>query len=177
MVNDLNDLDKSNGYDGGATPVNTQADGDRRDFFISHSSTDEQWAEWIATQLERAGYTVELDVWEWGPGTNFIFAIENALRRADRVIAVYSPSYFTRPFSQAEHQAVTSSAFREHSSRVVPILVADCEIPELYRNIVRISLVDVEEEEATRRLIGGVEGIRQTVACSRIIPRPWYLEN
>ncbi len=138
--------------------MNTQADGDRRDFFISHSSTDEQWAEWIATQLERAGYTVELDVWEWGPGTNFIFAIENALRRADRVIAVYSPSYFTRPFSQAEHQAVTSSAFREHSSRVVPILVADCEIPELYRNIVRISLVDVEEEEATRRLIGGVEG-------------------
>jgi hypothetical protein len=28
-----------------------------KDFFISYNKTDRQWAEWIAWQLEGAGYT------------------------------------------------------------------------------------------------------------------------
>lgn len=31
-----------------------------KDFFISYNSADRTWAEWIAWQLEEAGYT-----WEW----------------------------------------------------------------------------------------------------------------
>ncbi len=31
---------------------------ERRDFFISYTGSDRQWAEWIALQLEQAGYTV-----------------------------------------------------------------------------------------------------------------------
>jgi len=138
--------------------VTTPADIDRRDFFISHSSADERWAEWIATQLERAGYLVELDVWEWEPGSNFIRAMEQALRRADRVISLYSPSYFTRPYSQAEHQAAAATAIREQSSRVIPVQIADCDIPELYQNIVRINLIGLDEDEAVRRLLTGVAG-------------------
>jgi hypothetical protein len=39
--------------------------GERTDFFISHAGADRAWAEWVAWQLTDAGYTVELDVWDW----------------------------------------------------------------------------------------------------------------
>jgi len=44
-------------------------DGDyERDFFISHADADQPWAEWIATELERAGYGVISKAWDFRPG-------------------------------------------------------------------------------------------------------------
>jgi hypothetical protein len=36
----------------------TDAPGGQRDFFISYNQADRTWAEWIAWQLEHAGYSV-----------------------------------------------------------------------------------------------------------------------
>jgi hypothetical protein len=53
-----------------AGEMNTRAtEGTRRDFFISHAGHDRAWAEWVAWHLSDAGYDIELDCWEWGPGT------------------------------------------------------------------------------------------------------------
>ena len=71
--------------------------GDRADFFISHAGADRAWAEWVAWQLTDAGYTVELDVWDWAAGQNFMLAMSDALDRCDRVLALFSPAYFERP--------------------------------------------------------------------------------
>src|SRR5690349_22823732 len=60
--------------------------GDRADFFVSHAGADRAWAEWAAWQLKQAGYAVELDVWDWAAGQNFIAAISDALDRCDRVV-------------------------------------------------------------------------------------------
>ncbi len=61
--------------------------GDRVDFFVSHAGRDGAWAEWVAWQLIDAGYSVELDVWDWAAGRNFVTAMSEALARADRVVA------------------------------------------------------------------------------------------
>ena len=53
--------------------------GDRADFFVSHAGADRAWAEWVAWQLTEAGYTVELDVWDWAAGRNFVTAMSDAL--------------------------------------------------------------------------------------------------
>ncbi|MGR6965111.1 toll/interleukin-1 receptor domain-containing protein [Geodermatophilus sp. URMC 61] len=37
------------------------------DFFISHAGRDTGWAEWLAWQLQQAGRSVELDVWDRPP--------------------------------------------------------------------------------------------------------------
>jgi hypothetical protein len=63
---------------------------DRRDFFISHADCDDPWAQWIGQQLVDAGYRVELDVWDWAAGMNFVEAMSRALSSADRVLAVYT---------------------------------------------------------------------------------------
>src|SRR5829696_4725671 len=42
------------------------------DFFISYTGADQAWAEWIAEQLEAAGYTTLLQAWDFRPGENFV---------------------------------------------------------------------------------------------------------
>ena len=39
----------------------------RVDFFISYTSADRAWAEWIAWQLEAAGFTTLLQAWDFRP--------------------------------------------------------------------------------------------------------------
>jgi hypothetical protein len=56
------------------------------DFFISHAGRDTGWAEWLAWQLQQAGYTVELDVWDWAPGEDFVARMSAALESADRLL-------------------------------------------------------------------------------------------
>src|SRR4029077_13431766 len=43
----------------------------RKDFFISYTHADRTWAEWIAFQLEEAGYITILQAWDFRPGSNF----------------------------------------------------------------------------------------------------------
>ena len=76
---------------GGATPW--RVSGGETDFFISHAGRDTGWAEWLAWQLEQAGYTVELDVWDWAPGDDFVVRMQTALERADRLLAVCTEAY------------------------------------------------------------------------------------
>ena len=44
----------------------------KKDFFISYSGDDKTWAEWIAWQLDEAGYTTVLQAWDFRPGSNFL---------------------------------------------------------------------------------------------------------
>lgn len=70
--------------------------GDLVDLFVSHAGADRAWAEWVAWQLMDAGYTVELDVWDWAAGQNFVLSMSDALARCDRVVALLSSAYFER---------------------------------------------------------------------------------
>lgn len=131
-------------------------DAEHRDFFVSHASPDQAWAEWVAVRLEQSGYRVELDVWDWTAGQDFVTAMETALRRARRVIAVYSEEYFKRPFASVEHRTAFSHASKAGEPRLIPILIEPCEIPELYQTLIRIDLINVDEATASRRLLQGV---------------------
>src|SRR3954467_15512078 len=92
------------------------------DFFISHAGRDTGWAEWLAWQLQEAGYTVELDVWDWAPGEDFVARMSAALERADRLLAVCTEAYFASVFGGAELRA----AFARQAAaqgRIVPVVV------------------------------------------------------
>src|SRR5229473_6112211 len=100
--------------------------GDRVDFFISHAGRDRAWAEWVAWQLTEAGYTVELDVWDWAAGQNFIAAMSDALDRCDRVVALFSAAYFDRSRYTAEEWSVAVLHVPgSQASRLVPVRVEE----------------------------------------------------
>ena len=76
-----------------------------KDFFISYNSADKNRAEWIAWQLEEASYTTIIQAWDFGPGENFVLAMQRAATEAKRTIAVLSPDYLTAQFTAPEWAA------------------------------------------------------------------------
>ena len=64
--------------------------------FVSYTPADEDWASWIAWELESAGYRVVLQAWDFVPGTNFVDFMDRGVAGAAAVIAVLSRSPLRR---------------------------------------------------------------------------------
>ena len=126
--------------------------GDRVDFFVSHAGADRAWAEWAAWQLMQAGYTVELDVWDWAAGRNFVTAINDALDRAGRVVALFSAAYFERErYTTQEWAASLVHVPGSDEGRLVPVRVEDVppgKVPPLLRPLVYYDVFGLAEEQA-----------------------------
>src|SRR5919112_2093655 len=105
------------------------------DFFISHAGRDTAWAEWLAWQLQQAGYTVELDVWDWSPGEDFVARMQVALGRADRLLAVCTEAYFASAFGAAELRAAFVRQAKDEG-RIVPVLIESVTLPPLYAPLI-----------------------------------------
>ncbi|HET8641611.1 MAG TPA: FxSxx-COOH system tetratricopeptide repeat protein, partial [Pseudonocardiaceae bacterium] len=132
----------------------------RLDFFVSHAGSDEDWAKWLAQQLQNAGYTVELDVWNWSAGIDVIQVTQRALDRAARMLAVWTPEYFTRRWADMEHRAAVARS-QLQPGWLLPVVVRACPdevIPVLYRTLIRVELVGLSEVEAREKLLAAVEG-------------------
>ena len=144
----------------------TAAGDQGRDFFISYTGADRAWAEWIAVQLEAAGYTTLLQAWDFRPGGDFLHEMQQATTTAARTIAVLSPAYFGSAFGEAEWRAAFAKDPTGERGLLVPVRVQECEPPGLLASRVYIDLVDVAEQEAQHRLLAGVDqsGARPTTA-------------
>src|SRR3954470_1366020 len=134
------------------------------DFFISHAGRDTGWAEWLAWQLHEAGYTVELDVWDWAPGQDFVARMETALKRADRLLAVYTEAYFSSTFGGAELRAAFAgpAAAGGRIGRCVLVLVEPTPLPPLYASLIPLALTGRDEPAAAARLRARLAGGRPT---------------
>ncbi len=140
----------------------------RKHFYISYTSADQQWAEWIATQLENAGYQTIIQAWDFRPGSNFVIEMDNAIKRADRTLLVLSPSYL-----RSDAIVDWVAAFREdpkgRQGRVLPVRVVLCNLKGLLGSIVPINLVGLDAASASQRLL---EGVLQTRAKKGHAPFP-----
>ena len=136
--------------------------GDRVDFFVSHAGRDGAWAEWVAWQLIDAGYTVELDVWDWAAGRNFVTAMSEALARADRAVALFSAAYFEpERYTTEEWSASLVHVPGVAAGRLVPVRVEEVpadKVPPVMRPLVSCDVFGVAEEEARRVLLAAVAG-------------------
>jgi hypothetical protein len=139
--------------------------GDRVDFFVSHAGADRAWAEWVAWQLTDAGYTVELDVWDWAAGQNFVTAISDALGRCDRVLALFSAAYFDRSrYTTEEWTAAALHVPGTGDHRLLPVRVQEvsaADVPAVLRTLVYRDLFGVAEQEARRVLLEAAAGPRR----------------
>src|SRR5581483_10463254 len=129
---------------------------DRRDFFISYTSRDRQWAEWIAMQLEEAGYTLFIQAWDFRPGSNFVAEMDHAATWAERTLLVLSAAYLESDFAFTEWAVALRSDPRGSHRRVLPVRVQPVAVDGLLGLVVFIDLVQLEEAEARERLLAGV---------------------
>jgi hypothetical protein len=131
------------------------------DFFISHAGRDTGWAEWLAWQLQQAGYTVELDVWDWAPGEDFVARMSSTLESSDRLLAVCSEAYFASAFGGAELRAAFVRQAKAEG-RIVPVLVEPVTLPPLYATLIHLDLTGLDEAAAAARLLARLAGGRPT---------------
>jgi|ERR1700733_595892 len=122
------------------------------DFFVSYAGEDRAWAEWIAWELEEAGFSTRLQHWDFLPGGSFPAEMHEALRASDRTLPVLSPAYLESYYAAKEWQAVFAEG-RDGDGRLVPVRVEECEPDGLLRSIIWIDLVGACEQDARSLLL------------------------
>jgi NB-ARC domain./Tetratricopeptide repeat. len=122
--------------------------------FVSHAGKDRAWAEWVAWHLKAAGYEVEIDL-NWRPGNSFMAKMRQALQECDVMVALYSPAYFAEgSYSLMELDAWLARPQRD--AGLVPLRVAECEVPHLYGPYVWSDLFGQDDAAARAKLLRAV---------------------
>jgi hypothetical protein len=130
------------------------------DFFISYNKADCPWAEWIAWQLEEAGSSTLIQVWDFRPGGNFVLEMQAASAGSKRTIAVLSPDYLAAHFTYPEWAAAFSGDPQGADRKLIPVRVRDCAMKGLLSQIIYIDLIGLDEARAKVELLRGVTSSR-----------------
>ena len=131
----------------------------------------------MAWQLTDAKYTVELDVWDWVAGRNFVTAMSDALDRCERVVALFSAAYFGRDrYTTEEWSASVLHVPGVAEGKPVPVRVENVLVkamPAVLQPLVSRDIFGMDEEQAPAGAAGcgsgavGDHGVPPTSRCSR----------
>jgi hypothetical protein len=125
----------------------------KKDFLISYAIKNEDWAGWIAWQLEDAGYTVTIKVWDYKPGSNIVNETQIAVTQAERTIAILSPEYMKSGYARAEWNAAFAKDPLGKERKLITIRIADFEPEGLLGQIRYIDLVGLDRAKAIKILL------------------------
>jgi hypothetical protein len=107
--------------------------------FISYSRADEVFARRLATDLDRLGADVWIDVDDIPPGVNWSTAIQQGLDTCDALMLVISPDALTSKNVEDEWQYV-----RDEGKPIIPLLWRP--VPRLHFQLRRIQYVDFHRQ-------------------------------
>jgi hypothetical protein len=123
-----------------------------RDFFVSYTQPDRAWAEWLAWELEAAGYTTLLQAWDMPAGTAFVHVMDQAVQHTRHTVLVLSPAYLRSPMTEAEWRPGLVADPGGEARRLLPVRVEDCRPRGLLADRVSIDLVGLDEAGARAKL-------------------------
>jgi hypothetical protein len=126
------------------------------DFFLSYTAADLAWAEWIAWELEAAGYRVLFQGWDFVPGSHWMTRMQQGAAHAERTLAIVSRAYLKSVYGQQEWEAAYRADPGGFTRKLVPIRVEDCDRPGLLGGVVSFDLFGCSREVARRRLLSKV---------------------
>jgi tetratricopeptide (TPR) repeat protein len=133
------------------------SDSSSEPIFVSHAGPDSQWAEWVAWHLQEAGYEVELGIWHWRTGDDFVKKMNDALERCSAVVALFSPAYFA-PGRYTEEEWTAVVARRD---RFIPLVIEpleDDQLPAILTPRLSKDLHGLDEADALAALLEAVRG-------------------
>jgi tetratricopeptide (TPR) repeat protein len=118
------------------------------DIFVSYTSSDRDWAFWIAKELETLGHTPHIHEWEIKGGDDIYAWMETRHEAADQVLCVVSDEYLKAPYSTLERNAALWQAAAKRPGFVLLVAVKPCRLPTLSDHIRRCELFGVPENAA-----------------------------
>ncbi len=140
------------------------------DFFISYTSIDKTWAEWIGYVLEEEGFAVIVQAWDFRPGSNFVLEMQRATAEADRTIMVVSPDYMKSQFTLPEWAVAFAQDPQGVKRKLVPVVVHSGDLTGLLASVVYINLSNLDEAAARSALISGLNKQRGKPAKRPFFP-------
>jgi hypothetical protein len=127
------------------------------DVFLSHTAKDKPRVRRIAVQLRAAGLKVWFDEWTIAPGEDIYLAIERGLETSRRLVLFISPAALGSDWVGLER---STTLFRDPANterRFLPVLLADCTLPDAIRRYRYIDL-RTESEDAFAQLLAACKG-------------------
>jgi tetratricopeptide (TPR) repeat protein len=121
------------------------------DIFVSYTSSDRDWAFWIAKELELLGHDPHVHEWEVSGGADIYAWMEQRHDAADNVLCVVSDEYLKAPYSTAERNAALWQAIANRPGFVLLVVVRPCRIPTLADHLRRCELFGIPEHAARLR--------------------------
>jgi hypothetical protein len=128
------------------------------------------WAEWIAWQLEAAGYRVLVQAWDFGAGSHFVTEMHRAAEFSARTMAVLSAADLASAHAEAEWQAAWQDDPTGRLRTLLVFRVEDCPRSGLLGQLVTVDLFDVDRDTAISRLLAAAEGRRGKPAVEPAFP-------
>jgi hypothetical protein len=107
---------------------------DRPKVFLSHSSQDKEFTDRLVVDLEKAGVDVWYDRWEIRAGDSIVSKINAGLKDSDYVLVVISPNSVGSPWVTLEINAALIESLGNRSSYLLPVLLADTDLPPVLRD-------------------------------------------
>ncbi|MGD1037186.1 MAG: FxSxx-COOH system tetratricopeptide repeat protein [Roseiarcus sp.] len=121
------------------------------DIFVSYTSSDRDWAQWIGVELEKLGHTPHIHDWEIKGGDDIYAWMERRHDAADHALCVVSDEYLKAPYSTLERNAALWQAAEKRPGFVLLVAVKPCKLPTLSDHIRRCELYGVPEDAARLR--------------------------
>jgi WD40 repeat protein len=129
------------------------------DFFISYNANDVDWAQWVAWQVEEAGYSVVFQAWDFLPGQDFARSMDIATRTVPRLLAVLSPTWLASEHVGAEWREYYRLDPSGDKALILPVRVRFCQPRGLLGGHVYVDLVGVDEEAARTKLKSALRSV------------------
>ena len=129
------------------------------DFFLAYHAADQGWAEWIAAQLTAAGYTVELQSWDYWANANLVLEMFAVSALAEATIALLSPDFLAENLERPEWAAAYAQDPTATAGILIPVRVRACDTAALLppAAILDLAGLDRDADAAAELLLAGIK--------------------
>lgn len=137
--------------------------------FVNHASEDKaRFVVEFARRLRESGVDAWLDQWEMKPGDSLVDKIfEEGLKDARAVIVVLSKTSVQKPWVREELNASVVNKI-SRGTRLIPVVIDDCEVPESLRSTVWQRVDDVDEySESLQRILSAIFDVNDKPAIGK----------
>ncbi len=126
--------------------------------FLSFASNDKASAHYIADALRRGGVSAWYDESDLPVGESLAQQIDDAGKSNDYLLILLSPDALNSKWLQHELDAALLRELKDRAIVIVPVLLADCEVPFLLRDRMYLDL-RVDRDAGIQRLLSQLTAV------------------
>ena len=135
-----------------------------KDFFISYTKKDEEWAKWIGAVLENNGFSCFCQYKDIKAGQNFLLEMDKAIKNCERIISILSLAYMQSFYADEEW---TGFLAQKKYANIIPVRIEDFTPDGLWAARVFIDIVGKSKKDAEPVLLEGLAHLKKRLQQSR----------